>query len=268
MANGQSVFNRDDLEEVIYQALLSHGVNAGDAAQIAQDAVKDSSTGTAAVERILEAAWAMTPDSLPVSQRAKYAQAIVTAWRGNSAQWNALIDNDPAFKDLFKGKSPAPASNPENIDLAFAEHYLRERYQVGTTGDAEFAKSWIAAYNSGKRIAFDLGVSWAFKRTAHNPSPPVLAELWWGLAGVLRGQKDYQQQNPGKAPNSFGVLYQELPLPWILKNLSGQWNWLWKDVLHSFSSQPAGSAVMQCNVSPVPVQNIGVEIVPGPTTGA
>jgi hypothetical protein len=269
MASASAASLKEDLINTIYNSLVADGVDPGEAAAIAESVAADPDFHIAAVDRYITQALNMIPANLPPTQRAYYATAIITAFRGNDYPWQLLLEKDATFLKLFGNQKPPHAANPDDVDLSFAEHYMRERYEVGFTGDPKGAADIVRKYAAGKRLAFEKNVSAVYKRSDRNPSPPSRAQEWWGLAGVLRGEKDYTESNPGKPGIPFGTYLLEgnvitFPKTKPQKNSTNIWIDLFNGLL-IFASQDVGSAVTQCQGTPV--QTMGVEVIPGPSSG-
>jgi hypothetical protein len=244
MANGAAAFNLEDLTNAVYESLIEEGVDPGDAARIAEAAVQNSSLDTAAVVNYLNQAWNLTPANLPAVQRAYYALAILTAMRGNPLPWDKL-KNNPATFQPWMATVKIPNVNPEDNDLAFAQHYMHERYVVGRAGDPEGAKGTAVFYDWLKQNGFRL------PGTTNKPSAPGPASVWWAVAGALKGQQDYEQSHPGDGGVPMGSLqveFGQIPPPGR-KSLGEAVRDVFGQVMKLFSNLPVGQAATACSGS-------------------
>ncbi|MBZ5605180.1 MAG: hypothetical protein LAO79_23020 [Acidobacteriia bacterium] len=155
------------------------------------------------VQQYIDLAWnsiaAVDAAGNPISlgDRAFYASVFLTAMRDNWGLWDELSRTDARFKAL---PIPMPdASDPENINLAYAQHYMIGRYMAANTGDLNGSKEIIGAYENMKRVEFFLHAGDNMRTDPrHPPSPPSEDAAQWGVKGVVQGVKDWESTHPGQ----------------------------------------------------------------------
>lgn len=154
------------------------------------------------VQQFIDLAWNAIPASvngtaLTNAQRAYYAAAYLSAMRGNWSMWEYLMQND----DLFRAMALRPPNDddPENINLAYAQHYMIGRWMAAASGDNVGSRSIVGGYEVIKIIEFNIGRKDDLRTDKHHPpSPPSRDAVQWGVNGVIQGMKDYKQTHNGK----------------------------------------------------------------------
>jgi hypothetical protein len=246
------------LWRAIYDSLIASGMPPNEAGYLASKTLENSSFNTATVENYINQAWSEIPANLPLDQRILFAWAILTAMRGNMEPYNELTDLNPTFAGL---KLPIPkVSNPEDLDLAYAQHYMLARLVAARTGDVGGMKAAARLYNTYKDIMIHEGLTGTLKTDPkHNTSAPTPESEMWASAGALQGGSDFRQQHPGQTPGSaIGLLtaakiIQVSQLPKALLALAKLLNSINVDKiitdLESFAPQAVESVATFCQQS-------------------
>lgn len=246
------------LWRAIYDSLIASGMSANGAGYLASMTLENSTFNTAAVEGYINQVWSEIPANLPLEQRILFAVAILTAMRGNMDTYNNLVDANPTFASL---KLPIPkVSDPEDPQLAYAEHYMVARFVTAHTGDVGGMKAAAGWYNEYKKFMIQGGLSGTLKTDPNHPtSAPTPQSELWANAGALQGGSDFQQQHPGAKPGSAigllvsGKIAQVTQLPKALAAVAKLLNSIDVDKiikdLESFAPQAVESVASFCQQS-------------------
>ncbi|HLH38742.1 MAG TPA: hypothetical protein VKX39_06310, partial [Bryobacteraceae bacterium] len=216
---------------------------------------------------------AVGPDGqpIPLAVRAFYASVYLTAMRDNWGLWDGLTDSDPLFKSLDIKPFPYDP-NPDNLALAYAQHYMIGRYMAANTGDFPGSIGAVTGYEGLKLIDFLLGKKDNLKTTTqHQPSPPSTDAVQWGVKGVLKGMDDYHSTHNGKDgdPGDAVILLwphitRGLKLPENTPNYPGMVKVILKILqiiihLRTFSPKGAKAAAMMCPAGSGPQAQTSVQ---------